>query len=536
VPSLRALHNSLTRRGHDVARRLKGAGTPVQGLLPWFLLAALVYLYLTLFILPDTPIWRGGDQSIPLLNAMWMLEGRVIYRDFFQFALPGTELVYFTLLKLLGLRAWIPNATLLFLGISLTWLSITLAEKVMSGWASVLPALLFLTFGFNSARDTGHHWFSVLAVMAAVAVVIEERTPARLIWAGALCGLASFFTQTRGVVAVTGFAVFLLWQRLHKGQSWTTLLKDQTCLLAPFVGTSLATSAYFVWRAGPERFVEDTVIFGIRYYPAYSMANGLKVYLFSPPDIQHWYNLPGLGVYLFIHLLVPGAYVIFLLRYRREVRSRSTTPWDRLMLLNMLGLFLFLGVASAPSFFRLCTVSLPALILAVWLGASAGKPERFLAGLLWTFALMLVVIEPLRAQQRLRVALNLPAGPTAFSRPVWHEKYKWVRDHTLPSDFFFEGVWSDVYFPLHLRNPAAVPFVTATDYTRPEQVQNVLEALQKHRVKFVLWSLELDTASIDRPAGDHLGPLRAYLRTHYQVVESFEDGDQVWERIDDRAH
>ena len=30
--------------------------------------------------------------------------------------------------------------------------------------------------------------------------------------------------------------------------------------------------------------------------------------------------------------------------------------------------------------------------------------------------------------------------------------------------------------------------------------------------------------------GDHLGPLRVFLRTHYQIVKTFADGDQVWER------
>jgi hypothetical protein len=130
----------------------------------------------------------------------------------------------------------------------------------------------------------------------------------------------------------------------------------------------------------------------------------------------------------------------------------------------------------------------------------------------------------------LRVVLNLPAGTTGFSRPVWSEKYKWVRDHTRPSEYFFEGAWSDIYFPLLLRSPAQVPFVTATDYTRPEQVQALLDALQKCQVRFVLWSVELDLPLTDKAAGDHLGPLRVYLHAHYQVINAFADGDQVWKR------
>lgn len=45
-----------------------------------------------------------GDVSVHLLNAARILDGETIYRDFFQFTLPGTELVYLALFKLTGPR------------------------------------------------------------------------------------------------------------------------------------------------------------------------------------------------------------------------------------------------------------------------------------------------------------------------------------------------------------------------------------------------------------------------------------------------
>jgi hypothetical protein len=69
------------------------------------LLAAAVFVYLQLFILPDIPLLDHGDQTIYLFNAARMLEGQVMYRDFFQFTPPGTEFVYLALFKLFGVRA-----------------------------------------------------------------------------------------------------------------------------------------------------------------------------------------------------------------------------------------------------------------------------------------------------------------------------------------------------------------------------------------------------------------------------------------------
>src|SRR5207244_1073371 len=83
-----------------------------------------------------------GDVTVYLLNAARMLEGQAIYKDFFQYTTPGTELVYFVLFRLFGPRAWIPNAMLFALGLSVTWLSIAISRKLVLGWLPFLSALL----------------------------------------------------------------------------------------------------------------------------------------------------------------------------------------------------------------------------------------------------------------------------------------------------------------------------------------------------------------------------------------------------------
>ena len=201
------------------------------------------------------------------------------------------------------------------------------------------------------------------------------------------------------------------------------------------------------------------------------------------------------------------------------------------MRLSIVGLFLFLGVAPAPNWFRLCSISLPGLILLVWLVNSRRSFRAPLMGCLWIVAGILAVTEPWPARIHWHGVLNLPTGNTAFLTQDSYAKYQWVLQQTRPSDFFFDGAsLPRLYFPLGLRNPAKVPFLTTTDYTRPEQVQDVREGLERHKVRFVIWALELDMPPRDHPEGDHLGPLRTYLRTRYQVVKTFPGFDQVWER------
>jgi hypothetical protein len=87
-------------------------------------------------------------------------------------------------------------------------------------------------------------------------------------------------------------------------------------------------------------------------------------------------------------------------------------------------------------------------------------------------------------------------------------------------------------FDLLLRNVSRVPFLRPTDYTRPEEVQDAMQALEKYQVRFVSWyiGLEGEKRAARHPEGNHLAPIRLYLHEHYHVAQTFANGDQIWER------
>jgi len=496
-----------------------------------FLILAAAFLYLDLFVLPATPIFvDDSDQLLHLHNATRMLDGQMIYRDFFQFVLPGTELVYLALFKLFGVRAWIPNVMLALLGLSLTWLCVFISRKLLSGSTAYLPGLLFLALAFHPVLDASHHWYSVLAVTAAIALVIEERSPQRVAGAAALCALAAYFTQARGIAAVVGLAVFLCWEHRKKRQSGRSLLKAEVILAGVFSAVIAGLNVYFVWTVGLKRFLWSTVTFGLKYYSAESL-NNLQVYMpivFARP---HWYEVPGLLPYVFIHALLPLVYLLFFARCWRESQNRPEQPWDRLMLVSLLGFLLLAGVAPAPVYWRLCTVSLPALIIFVWFLSSKGKLQFLARQMLWLGAAVMLIGFTLQQQTKWRAYFNSPIGRVAFFEPGDYERYKWVSSHMPHSKFFFDCS-GKAYFLLGLRSPTVVSFLTDTDYVRPEQVRNVIETLEEYRVTPLIWCTDLDPGVHGLHPGDHLGPLRDYLRSHYHAAETPEDALRVLERND----
>jgi hypothetical protein len=506
----------------------RGDEPPNNSLVFLVLLSSVIFLYLQVFILPATPLAASGDQAIYLHHAARMLEGQMIYRDYDHFTLPGTDVVYMMLFKLFGVRAWIPQAMLIVLGVSAVYLLICISRKLMRGAAVYLPGLLFITLPFASYLDATHHWYSTVATTGAVAILIEERSLARLAGAGVLLGVATFFTQSMALVPIA-VALFLLWERSRNGESWGSLLNQEFSFLASFLATIAACLAYFVWKVGIKRLFYYTVVFVVKYYPA-DWFNTWRVYLTDRPHLHIWTSWIELPAFALTHLILPGVYILFLSSYALKSRTASHALWNRLMLVNFIGLSLFLTVASAPASTRLYAVSPPALILLAWFLDSSQKVERSLLRFLFFIIFAMAIARPLVAQIRWKACLDLPTGRTAFFEPVLYEKTKWIAERTRPFDCFFGDQLMS--FELRLRNVGRVPFLRPTDYTRPEEVQDTIQALEKFKVRFVSWyrGLDYEKRAAQHPEGNHLEPIRTYLHAHYHIAHICANGDQIWER------
>src|SRR5215472_14877750 len=101
-----------------------------------------VFLYVNLFYPPCTPIYLFVDQVTQLFDARRMLDGLVLYKDFFQVTPPGTQVAYLLLFKLFGVRTWIPNVMLIVLGLSIMGLMMVIGRKVIPAKGALLAAAL----------------------------------------------------------------------------------------------------------------------------------------------------------------------------------------------------------------------------------------------------------------------------------------------------------------------------------------------------------------------------------------------------------
>ncbi len=480
-----------------------------------FLILAAAFLFLDLFDVHGTPIAGVDlDQSFYLHNATRMLRGQMIYRDFFQFTTPGTELVYLLLFKFFGVHAWIPNATVAALGIGLVSLAIFISKRMFPGASIYLSAVLFLVVSFHPAMDGSHHWFSMLAVMGATALILEERSLERLAGAGLLCAVASFFTQTRGVGAVLAIAIFLWCEHRTKAGNQRPLWKSQTSLWGAFVFATVALNLYFVVHDGLKQYLWSILLFPLKYYPADSMLNSFHWSMLKPPRWEQFRSLPDPG-WLFIYGLIPVVYLPFFFPGLLKRRADGFPSRDRLLLVSFVGFSLYLGIASAPTEWRMCIVALPGILLLVWVLNAPGRSRMFVRRGLWFAMIAAAVMILWKQQTREHETLGTPIGRAVFFDDAAYQRMKWVAANTHPGDPFFDCS-GQAYFLMGLRSPAQVSFVSDSDYVRPSQVENLVESLDREQVRVILWCPGLNLRI--RP-DDHLDALRDYLHSHYHPVE-----------------
>lgn len=481
--------------------------------------------YLRLFVFPDVPIFLLGD-AIGFVNEGARIVSRQLpYRDFFEILPPGTPYTYALLVRMFGLHNWIPLVVMACLA-AITVLLMTLASgRIMRGNVVALPALLLAGPILLQSADATHHWFSTVLVLAAMLTLIGEITLLRIAVTGACCGAAACFTQTKGAIALAGFVTYLIW----KSERETSRVRDAWLNCLVLCGGALAVFAavnsYFIATAGLSRWFYCLVAYPLHYYPAPALNNWrvLKYELQAHQRTASWV------AFLFVYCTVPLVYLVFLLVMRRQWRKDRNCPWDQLLLIAVTGIAMFLAIAQSPSIKRLSTASPPAMILLAWL---LDRPTRVFGVVKMTLATIvagLAVTAAVHSQTRQKFYLDLPAGRTAFVDSTVREEYCWVLTNTHPAQFFW-GM-PPLYVPFHLQNPAATESLDTTEYTRPEDIAEVLRALQQHDVPIIILPSErLYPLTVNSPS-NHAMPFVAYLKANYRLTRIFADGDELWEKV-----
>ncbi len=495
----------------------------------FFLLSVVAFLFLQIFLLPLTPVFVEGDHMLPVTNAMRLLNGEVMYRDFFHLSPPGAEYWYAALFYIFGAKVWVLNATIFLLALVQLALVFAFSKRLLDGTFVLLPTLLYFVIGFRLyGIDGSFRLFSVVFVLAAVAVIMLRRTPTFLLIAGGLSGLASFFVQTRGVLGIGAIGLFFLWACFKEERNFRLLLSRWAYLSVAFLAVVFVTQFYPAYLSGFDNYYFANVTFIKDHYGSDTLSNTFAYFTDLPRLNSYIQNYgAGGGIFRYIRVAVPSlfTYAIVPLVYLIYFVYRKLRPVERgkdsdLMMLSILGVVLFLG-ASAPTAHRLYHISIPAVVVIAWL-ISRTLTQRFALVTVASLSL-LGVAYAVQRQTASNVQLNLPAGRAAFLSAAMAEKYQWLMSQTEPGDLVFEAQHPTFYFPLRLKNPTPFYLVRDNDYTPAFQVNQLMAALETRPPRFIIWHGGWSKEISERKPGDNLDPLWRFVKANYTLKKEFRE-------------
>jgi hypothetical protein len=480
-------------------------------------LGCAAYLYLNLFVTPRVPYLLGSDQTFFWTYGERFFHGQVIYRDFYQYTAPGTDVVFAAGFWLFGMRLWVLSTIILCLGVFLACLCFSLARQFLTSAQAAMATALFTVVIYGKELNATHHWFSVLFLLLAVRVAMPRISARRIAISAVFLSLATLFNQVHGVVALLAFIVFLLLRGLREKLEPAETLCLITVLVLSYTAALLCFGAYFIKTAGLERIWYCVATSAARYSASYRSGRALRAMM---------------TVKL---LRYPAMYLLFFAVYAAtawkcwRARHESSFRWNEVSLLCASGFMLLLEVTICINGLRIAFVSMPAVILAVLL-----VKERFpLCKWLPVASILLAIVAAHQIVEKHRIfraRVTLPAGKAAVA-PESVELLQWVTAHTHPGDDFLSASWPGLYVPLQLNNPLYMPTISPYDGFTARDIEPSIQQIQASQVQYVLWNHALAKQCYYIVCdGDDLSPIQDYLSSSYRIVHAFSNGDVIWQK------
>ncbi len=210
------------------------------------------------------------DEGLALQGAQRILQGQVLYRDFFSFYTPGSYYWLALLFRIFGSSILVGRAALMVYGGLFSVLTYLLARRVCTRSNALLAVVPALLVSLPGCFVVFHGWDSTLWALLALYCAVRLLETRRWTWAfatGSLAAAACLVEQSRGCGLVIGLgAGFLILVAKDGLESW----RWRENLAALMVGSALpvlGTLGYFARHGALGPMMAD-LMWPLRHYSA----------------------------------------------------------------------------------------------------------------------------------------------------------------------------------------------------------------------------------------------------------------------------
>lgn len=524
-------------------RRLTAVRRAVCHSAPVTLGVTVVALYFTLFL---TTSWRIGDEGSIVYGAQRVTNGEVPYRDFFEVMGPGSFYWLALWFKVLG-TSWVTSRlAVLATALASACAIYYMAARHCNSRFAPFPAVLYAVVTIPLWPGASHHLDSNLWALLAIAAVggASQLSTRRAVIAGLFAGFSSTIMPQKGVLI---FAALMLSVALQRGslRNWRRVLSRIGWMASAFAAVGVSVLVFFWSQGALDDLLYANVVWpATRYHSVNVMPYGhglIEWFLPSWSSVIRAVLPWTLAVVAIGAVLLPFAFIAslpvmgLLLSACRAIAPRHPLGRELPLTYVLAGFALFVSECHRPDIVHLIYGS-PVLAVLVTL-ALAKMPSRgvviarrALVGCLALVAMVLALIASM-AQTTVETRRGVVH---MFDRD---EALDFLQTHVAPDENVFVYPYYPMYYFLaNIRNPTRYSILMYHINTE-DQFNEVIDALHRERVRFVLWDTFVAGENLTRwfpayrhpPAEQQL--LERYLTEHYRVV-GIKNRFRILERVE----
>lgn len=459
------------------------------------------------------------DEGSTAAQALRVLNGELIYRDFFTVVTPGSYYTVAWLFHVFGPGLMVLRWTALATGLGILLTTLVIARRVMSWPFAAAAALLTTVWGWFLVTPNFYSLQAALLALVALWCCLRYLDNGRVRWiliAGVVMGLTALVKQNVGAYAAIAI-VASLWLSRDRSVRATAAFIGGMCIPV------LPTLLWLVLSGAGPYLYESWVYYPLAKYPE----------RFALPYPSFFEPLPGHGAFerwvrlvIYLPVVVYPLTALVLIRAREHRRAVTAIALMGLLLLLqswpradvphiLFGLqptFILLAYLSyVGSRGRAVTtvVMLMPMLLLLWNGYQRTD---------WEYANYVAYLKADRA----RGVATVPIDAQRIDLVT-----QYIRANTAPDEPIFVVPWAaGFYFLTDRANATRTDFMLFDD---PEAYPCLLARLDERRPKYVIYGYTWDVDN--RHFRDYAAPIDAYIRSRY-AIEDEVDGYEIWRRID----
>ena len=484
------------------------------------------------------------DEGIILQGAKRILDGQVLYRDFFSFYTPGSYYLLALLFKLFGSSMLVARTALSIYGGIFSVLTYLIARRVCDRWSSILAAYLVAFCILPNRFAVLHNWDSTLfAYLTLYCAILLLQRP-HWLWSlamGTAASLTVLLEQSKGIGLITGLAtgcVVLFYCgviRFRRG-----------CLaagLAGLVWPVLAVIAYFAAeRALPQMMTGlmwpiqhyssvNTVAFG--YIPVHG---GLRQLMTDAAPLQTvLISLVLLSCWMIsaLPLLAPGILMYSALLLKR-IKSGERLSYYILCTSSIAGLLLSVLV-TRKDFMHLLHIAPVSFLMLAWIlegkeiTLQITEPLRPVLSSLLLIVFSALGLMALAQNAAAQSRVNTPRGVLRVAGKETALSY--LTEHTTPGDTIFVYPYRPLYYFLTATSNPTDFELLQLGFNTPEEFAQALNSIRTQHPRVVLYqSSYFDDIAFGFPSTPlsvlaKPDPLTKYVAAEYRVCAALTSAD-----------